>query len=58
MQKRRNISYGSTQQIVVHVLGMKRVAARHRVEVAKEILANVADDPTFIKRIITSSSFS
>ena len=50
---------------VVHVLGMKRVADRlvpkdlnllqkeRRVEVAKETLANVADDPTFIKRIIT-----
>ena len=25
-----NISYGSTQHIVVHVLGMKRVAARRR----------------------------
>ena len=60
-----NISDGSTQHIVVHVLGMKRVAARlvpkdlnflqkeRRVEVAKEMLANVADDPTFIKRIIT-----
>ena len=60
-----NISYGSTQHIVVHVLGMKQVAAKlvpkdlnflqkeRRVEVAKEMLANVADDPTFIKRIIT-----
>ena len=60
-----NISYGSTQHIVVHVLGMKRVAARlvpkdlnflqkeRRVEVAKEILANVSDEPAFIKRIIT-----
>ena len=60
-----NISYGSTQHIVVHVLGMKCVAARlvpkdlnflqneRQVEVAKEMLANVADDPTFIKRIIT-----
>ena len=49
---------------MVHVLGMKRVAARlvpknlnflqkeRRVEVTKEMLANVADDPTFIKRII------
>ncbi|KAJ8962716.1 hypothetical protein NQ318_001114 [Aromia moschata] len=27
--------------------------AKRRVEVAKEMLANVADDPTFIKRIIT-----
>ena len=55
-----NISYGSTQHIAVHVLGMKRVATRfvpkdlnflqkeRRVEVAKEMLANVADDPTFI----------
>ena len=25
-----NISYGSTQHIVVHVLGMKRIAARQR----------------------------
>ena len=45
-----NISYGSTQHIVVHVLGMKRVAARlvqkdlyflrkeRRVEVAKEMI--------------------
>ena len=60
-----NICYGSTQHIVVHVLVMKRFAARlvpkdlnllqkeRRVEVAKEMLANVADDPTFIKRIIT-----
>ena len=59
-----NISYGSTQHIAVHVMDMKRVAARlvpkdlnflqkeRRVEVAKEMLANVADDPTFIKRII------
>ena len=35
-----NISYRSTQHIVFHVLGMKRIA-------------NVTDDPTFIKRIIT-----
>ena len=60
-----NISYGSTQHIVVHFLGMKPAAARlvpknlnflqkeRRVEVAKKMLANVADDPTFIKRIIT-----
>ena len=60
-----NISYVSTQHIVVHVLGMKRVADRlvpkdlnflqkeRRVEVAKEILANVSDEPAFIKRIIT-----
>ena len=60
-----NISYGSIQHIVVHVLGMKSVACRlvpkdpnilqkeRRVEVAKEMLANVADDPKFIKRIIT-----
>ena len=59
-----NISYGSTQHIVVHVLCMKRVAVRlvpkdlnflqkeRRVEVAKEMLANVADDPIFIKSII------
>ncbi|KAJ8939424.1 hypothetical protein NQ318_021928 [Aromia moschata] len=51
-----NISYGSTQDILVDVLGMKRVAARlipkdliflqkeRRVKVAKEMLANVADD--------------
>ena len=65
-----NISYGSTQHIVVHVLGMKRVAARlvpkdlnflqkeRRVEVAKEMFSNVADDPTFIKRIITGDETS
>ena len=59
------ISYGSTQQIVVHVLGMKHVAARlvpkdlnflqkeRGIKVAEEMLANVADDSTFIKRIIT-----
>ena len=47
------------------VLGTKRVVARlvpkdlnflqieRGVEVAKGMLANVADDPTFIKRIIT-----
>ena len=56
-----NISYGSTQHILVNVLGMKRIAARlvpkdlnflqkaRRVEVAEEMLANVTDDPTFIK---------
>ena len=60
-----NISYGSTQHIVVHVLDMKCIATRlvpkdlnflqkeRRVEVAKKMLVNVADDPTFIKRIIT-----
>ena len=60
-----SISHGSTQHIVVHVLGMKHVTARLvpkyrnflqrecRVKVAKEMLANVSDDPTFIKRIIT-----
>ena len=60
-----NISYGSTQYIVVYVLRIKRVAARLvpkdlnflqkecQAKVAKEMLANVADDPTFIKRIIT-----
>lgn len=60
-----SISYGSTQHILADILGMKRVAARlvpkeldflqkwRRVEVAKEMLANVAEDPTFIKRIIT-----
>ena len=49
---------------MVHVLGMKRVAARlvlkdlhflqkeRRVEVAKEMLANIADDPTFNKCIV------
>ena len=59
------ISYGSTQHIFFNVLGMKRDAARLvpkdlnflkkelRVEFAKEMLAYVADDPTFIKRIIT-----
>ena len=59
------ISYGSTQRIVVHVLGMKHVAARlvpkdrnflqkeRGIKVAEEMLANVADDSTFIKRIIT-----
>ena len=63
--KALNNSYGSTQHIVFHGLGMKLVAARlvpkdldflykeRRVEVAKEMLANVADNPTFIKRIIT-----
>ena len=63
--KALNISYWSTQHIVVHVLGMKRVAARlvpgdmnflqkeSRIKVAKEMLANVADDRTFIQRIIT-----
>ena len=60
-----NITYESTQYIVVHILGMKRVATRLvprdvnflqkecRVEVAKKMLANVADDSIFIKRIIT-----
>ena len=60
-----NISYGSTQHILVNVLGMKRIAARlvpkdlnflqkaRRVEVAEEMLANVTDHPTFIKRVIT-----
>ena len=59
-----NISYGSTQHIVVHVLGIKRVVARlvpkelnflqkeRRVEDAKKMLTNVDDDPAFIKLII------
>ena len=47
-----NISYGSTQHIVVHVLRIKRVLQKERrVVVAKDMLANVADDPTFNKRI-------
>ena len=62
--KALNIFYGSTQHTVIHVLGMKRVVARlvpkdlnflqkeRRVEVAKEMLDNVTDGPTFIKRII------
>ncbi|KAJ8938490.1 hypothetical protein NQ318_020806 [Aromia moschata] len=60
-----NISYGSTQHILVDVLGMKRVATRlvprdlnflqkeRRVKVAKEMLANVSDDHIFITRMIT-----
>ncbi|XP_014091877.1 protein GVQW3 [Bactrocera oleae] len=60
-----NISYGSAQQILINVLGMKRVndtlvpkemnllQKRRRVEVAREMLDNVAEDHTFIKRIVT-----
>ena len=59
-----NISYGSYQHILLNVLGMNRVNARlvpkdlnllqkrHRVEVAKEMLNNVAENPAFIKRFI------
>ena len=55
---------------MVHVLGMKRVTARlllkdpnflqkeRRVGVAKEMLANVGDEPTFIKHIITGDETS
>ena len=64
-----NISYGSTPHIVVHVLAIKRVPARlvpkdqnfmqkeRRVEVVKEMLANVADDPTFIWLPLTFPCF-
>lgn len=60
IQKELNISYGSTQLILIHALGMKHLNARlvikdlHlllkllRVEVANEVLDNVAEDPTFI----------
>ena len=60
-----NIAYGSIQDILVYVLDIKRVDARlvpkdlnllqqcRQKEVAKDMLENVAEDPTFIKRIIT-----
>ncbi|XP_066259606.1 protein GVQW3-like [Euwallacea similis] len=60
-----NISYGLTQHILANLLGIKRVAARlvpidlnflqkrRRAEIVKEMRANVADDSTFIKRVIT-----
>uniref|UniRef100_A0A0K8WBT5 Mos1 transposase HTH domain-containing protein n=1 Tax=Bactrocera latifrons TaxID=174628 RepID=A0A0K8WBT5_BACLA len=63
-----NISYGSTQQILNNVLGMKRVndtlvpkdlnllQKRRRIEIAKEMLDNLAEDPKFIKRIITGDA--
>lgn len=59
-----NISYGSTQHIVVDVLSMKGVAAtlvlkdlifckkKRRVDVAKELLINGADEPRFIKSLL------
>lgn len=59
------ISYGSAEHILVDVLGMKRVAARLvpkelnflqkqcRMSVAKEMISNADNDPTFMKRIIT-----
>lgn len=59
------ISFGSVQAILHDDLGLKRVAARmvpfnlnllqklHRVEVCKEMLSNVDNDPNFIKNIIT-----
>ena len=59
------ISYGSCEAIVVHVLDMKRVAEKfvpkvlnfqheqHRVTIAEQMLADVADDPDLLKRVIT-----
>ena len=34
---------------------MKRLQKSRRVEVAREMLVNVVEDPTFIKRIITGA---
>ena len=60
-----NIAYGSAQDILVNDLGLRRVAAklvpkdlnflqkRDRVDIAKDMLAKVDSDPSFIKRIIT-----
>lgn len=60
-----DISFGSTEHILTEILGMKRIEARlvpkelnflqkqHRVEVAKQMIANADSDPTFMERIIT-----
>ncbi|XP_028047733.1 protein GVQW3-like [Monomorium pharaonis] len=60
-----NIAYGSAQHIMVDILGMKRVAARlvpkdlnfvqkqFQKTVAQEMISEVTDDPTMMKRIIT-----
>ena len=60
-----NISYGSTQHILVNVLDMNSVNVRlepkdpnlvqkrRRVKVAKKLFDNIAEEPTFIKRINT-----
>lgn len=59
------ISIGSVDAILSDVLGLKRLSAKlipksldflqkqHRIDVAKEMLEQVENDPTFIQRIIT-----
>lgn len=59
------ISYGTCEAIFADVLNMKQVAAKfvpkllnfqqkqHRVTIAEQMLADVADDPDLLKRVIT-----
>ena len=60
-----NISIGSCHSIFTNDLGMRRVAAKfvpkllnfdqkqHRINIAKELLDSVRDDPNVLQRIIT-----
>ncbi|XP_011051621.1 PREDICTED: putative uncharacterized protein FLJ37770 [Acromyrmex echinatior] len=60
-----NISIGSCHSIFTNDLGMKRVAAKfvpkllnfdqkqHRINIAKELLDSVRDDPNVLQRVIT-----
>ncbi|XP_018360609.1 PREDICTED: putative uncharacterized protein FLJ37770 [Trachymyrmex cornetzi] len=59
------ILYGSCEAIFINILGMKRVAAKfipkilnfqqkqYRVELAKQMLADIANDPELLQRVIT-----
>ncbi|XP_014482086.1 PREDICTED: putative uncharacterized protein FLJ37770 [Dinoponera quadriceps] len=65
MAQNLDISHESICTILVHVLGMRRVAARlvpkelnflqkeHRKQVAEDMLERANSDPTFMKRLIT-----
>ena len=60
-----NISIGSCHSIFTNDLGMRRVAAKfvpkllnfdqkqHRINIAKELLDSVRDDPNLLQRVIT-----
>ena len=60
-----NISIGSCHSIFTNDLGMRRVAAKfvpkllnfdqkqHRINIAKELLDSVRDDPNVLQRVIT-----
>lgn len=60
-----NISIGSCHSILTNDLGMRRVAAKfvpkllnvdqkqHRINIAKELLDSVRDDPNLLQRVIT-----